>query len=601
MKPPSKSLRVKTATSSSKQKPVIVSPPTEPKERDFVGIAKAYAKRAADEKNRDKFGRWIRLAAQRFIRDLERAKDPQTSGFRFEPERAAHVCVFIELLPHVEGIWDTPDIVLHESDVFFLVNLFGFRKLDGTRRFTTALKAVARKNAKSTIAAAIGIYCETSEGEQGPQVVAAATTGSQARIVFNIAKRMVEKTPDLREAFEMKAFANAIICSENGGVFKPINAKASTQDGLNPSATILDEIHAHKSHDLINVLRSAAGARSNPLFLYTTTEGYETPGPWPEIRHFAKQVLERVVEADHFLICYYALDEQMGKQGEADFQKADDDFDEAKWPKANPLMSVNKILLNEIRKEAIEAKGMPGRLGEFRIKRLNRPSSTSQGWITLPKWQACSGEVDLKWLEKYPCDGGLDLASTRDLTSFRLAWNVEGRWYTHGWRFVPRSAIFGRSERGLVPYQGWVAAGYLIQAGDEVTDYDELMKCVLQARERFNLRSVAYDTWNAAQVASKLSEKNIKMVQFIQGARSFHPAMKELEHAYISGKINHGNDPVLNWCASNLIARRDENMNTAPDRKRSPDKIDDMVALLMAIGMSIAPEDKPKEPQLMFV
>jgi hypothetical protein len=162
---------------------------------------------------------------------------------------------------------------------------------------------------------------------------------------------MVEQTPDLREAFGLEARANAITRVEVGGSFKPINAKASTQDGLNPSHTVLDEVHAHKTHDLLNVLQSAAGARANPLWLYTTTEGYETPGPWPELRHFARQVLEGVIEADHFLALYYAVDEK------------DDDFDEAAWPKANPLMDVNPLLLAEIRKAAIEAKAMPGRRG----------------------------------------------------------------------------------------------------------------------------------------------------------------------------------------------------------------------------------------------
>lgn len=571
-------------------------PPEQDEPRDYVAIAIDYAKQATLQRNRGKFGRWMRLAAARFLDDLKRTK-AKKPPFVFDEWHAHDVCDFIEKLPHVEGVWDTETIVLHASDVFFLVNLFGFRLQDGTRRFTTALKAIARKNAKSTIAAAIGLYCETCEGEVGPQVITGATTGHQARVVFNIAKRMVERTGELRDAFRLEAYANAIPCHSNGGTFKPINAKASTQDGLNPSTLILDEIHAHKTHDLLNVLRSAAGARSNPLFLYTTTEGYENPGPWPELRHFAQQVLEGVIEADHFFAVIFAVDEEDKASG----TPADDDFDESAWIKANPLMEVNPLLLKEIRKEAVEAKAMPGRHAEFKIKRLNRASSVAGGWVNVIKWKANSGPVDLDWLRSYPCWGGLDLASTRDLTSFRLLWKVDDVFYTHGWRFVPRSAVSLRTERGLVPYAAWVKAGYLIESGDEVTDYDAVQKCIIECRERYSVQKVGYDSWNARQMIKPLTDAGVPMQEVIQGTKTFHPAMKALEVAYMDGRLRHGNDPVLNWCASNLIARADANMNTAPDKKRAPDKIDDMVALLMAFVMQ--GEEQPAQPsyQMLFV
>jgi phage terminase large subunit-like protein len=553
--------------------------------RDYVQIAIDYAQDAVDDNNRKRFGKWVRLAAKRFLNDLKRAKS-KGSPFLFDPWHAVDACDFIEKLPHVEGTWDTENVVMHPSHVLFVVNLFGFRNRDGTRRFTTALFAVARKNAKSFLCSAVLLYCFCCEKENGPQVISAATTGSQARIVFNVAKRMVEKTADLREAFTLEAFANAIARYEVGGTFKPINSKASTQDGLNPSHCGIDEIHAHKNHDLLNVLKSAAGARRNPLFLYTTTEGYESPGPWGEIRHFAKQLLEGIVEADHFLAIYFAVDDEDKAEG----IEADDDFDETKWIKANPLMEVNPLLMKEIRKEAIEAKSMPGRHAEFKIKRLNRPSAAAGGWVNLVKWKACNGAVDLEWLRNYPCWGGLDLASTRDLTSFRLAWNVDGVIYTHGWRFVPGAAVHGRTERGLVPYQAWVQAGKLIQSGDEVTDYDAVEQCILDANKNFNLQMIGFDEWNAKQLTQKLQAAEVPMQAFIQGPKSYHPAMQALETAYIGGNLAHGNDPVLNWCASNLIARTDQNMNTAPDKKKAPEKIDDVVALLIAIGVMLSAE-----------
>jgi phage terminase large subunit-like protein len=570
--------------------------------RDYCAIALGYAERAASDANRKHFGKWIRLAGRRFIGDLKRAKE-KGAPFYFDPERAAHACGFIECLPHVEGKWTNPDgtpqktIVLHESDVFFIAQLFGFRKPDGSRRFTTALKATARKNAKSTIAGGIGLYCQACEDELGPQIISGATTGSQARVIFNIAKRMVEMTAGLRNAFGMDAFANAVTSYSNGGCFKPINAKASTQDGLNPSVVLLDEIHAHKTHDLLNVLRSAAGARANPLFLFTTTEGYENAGPWPELRQFAMQVLEGVIEADHFLAVYYAVDEEDKEAG----IPADDDFDESAWFKANPLMDTNPILLTELRKEAIEAKSMPGRHAEFKVKRLNRPSSAAGGWVNLTKWRQCAGPVDLEKLRAYPCWGGLDLASVGDFSSFRLVWLVEGHWYTHGWRFVPNAAVHRRTERGLVPYAHWVQSGHLIVAGDDVTDYDVVQETIIGINDRFDIKSIGYDRWNAAQLVKKLEDAGVPLQEFIQGPRSFHPAMQALERAYTSGHLSHNNDPVLNWCAANLVARTDVNMNTAPDKKRAPEKIDDMVALLEAFGVAQSAVTTPPTFQMLFV
>ncbi|PJL50999.1 terminase [Stenotrophomonas maltophilia] len=560
-----------------------------PPENDYVDVAIGYAKAAAADRG-GRFGRLIKLAAKRFLDDLKRAKK-KGAPFSFSRDHANHACSWIELLPHVEGKWETPEIRLHPSHVWFVVQLFGFRKPDGARRFTSALFAVARKNAKSTLSAAILLYCECCEEEEGAQVISAATTGSQARIIFNVAKRMAEKRADLREAYGLECWANAISRVETGATFKPINAKASTQDGLNPSHVGLDEIHAHKTPDLLNVLQSAAGARRNPLWLFTTTEGYANPGPWSEIRQFATQLLEGVFgdAADHFLAIFFAVD------------KDDGDFDEKAWHKANPLMDVNPHLLAAIRKESIEAKAMPSKLAEFQIKRLNRPAAAANGFILLPKWNACHGVVDLEALKDVPCWGGLDLASTRDLASLRLVWRLDDKIITWGRRWVPESAVAQRTERGTVPYAGWVAAGLLEQTEGEVTDYAVIEQAVLDVHERFNLQSLAFDRWNATEMVSRLVAADVPLVEFIQGTKSYHPAMVELERAYIGKRLVHDGDPVLAWCAANLVARKDVNLNMAPDKRRSADKIDDITALLMAIGISIPVAEEKSNKKLVLM
>lgn len=524
-------------------------------------------------------GKWVRLAAKRFLSDLKRAQGKRPP-FLWSPEQANKACAFIELLPHVEGVWETPTIKLEPSQVFFVVNLFGFRRADGSRRFTTALYAVARKNAKSALAAAILLYVFCTEPEMGPQVLSAATTGDQARIVWGVAKRMVEKLADLREAFTLEPFANAIARYEVGGTFRPINAKASTQDGLNPSALCFDELHAHKTRDLFDVLRSAAGARKSPLFLYTTTEGYENPGPWAEVRQFAWQVVDGLVEADHFLAVYYALDD------------TDDDFDESRWIKANPLLGVS-VATDKMREYAKEAKQSPGALSEFRIKRLNRPAAAASGWVDLRRWKRCSGAVDLEKMVGLPCWGALDLASTRDMTAWRLVWKRDDEFFTWGRYWVPEAAVHQRTERGSVPYRSWVDQGLIQMTDGDVTDYAAVERDIVADCERFRPLEVAYDTWNATDLANRLVAANLPMVQFIQGAKSFHPGFQALERAYIARKLSHGGDPVLTWNASNLVPKRDESMNLRPDKKRSADKIDGMVCLLMAMARASLDETQP--------
>ena len=548
--------------------------------RDYILIAKQYAETAYNDVN--SHGKWIRLAAKRFIDDLDRTKE-DSCAFYFDEAEAYNACDFIEKLPHVEGKWESPYIVLHPAQVFFIVQLFGFRnKHNGGRRFTSVLYATARKSGKSTLAAAILLYCQCCEDEPGGQIISAATTFPQAAIIFNVAKKMVEREHELQNAFGLDTWAKAISRMENGSSFKPIHAKASTQDGLNPSHVGLDEIHAHKTADLLNVLTSAAGARSNPLWLYTTTEGYANPGPWSELKAFCKKMLEGVFgyTADHFLGLFWAVDDD------------DNEFDERCWIKANPLIDSNPHLLEAIRKEAVEARQMPSKLAEFRIKRLNRPAQTAEGWIDLPKWQACSGEVDLEWLKQYPCWIGLDLASTRDMTAIRILWKINGMYYTYGRRFVPQDAVVQRTERGTVPYASWVEAGYIEQTSGNTTDYEVIKDVIISLTEQFKVLNIAFDPWNATDLINRLAELDIPMVEFVQGTKSYHPAMQELERAYIDGKLHHGGDPVLNWCASNLISRRDQNLNLAPDKKRSADKIDDMAALLMAFGLSLNHEEE---------
>jgi phage terminase large subunit-like protein len=545
---------------------------------DYVAIAIGYAEDAVDDKRH--YCHWVRCAGKRFLKDLKRAK-AKRPPFLFSPAQANRACEFIEEMPHVEGTWDSETIELHPSQVFFVVNLFGFRKANGDRRFESALFSVARKNAKSTLAACIMNYCECMEREEGAQLLSAATTGSQARIVFNISKRMIDKLPDLREVFDVETFANSIVRYETGSVYKPINSKASTQDGLNPSHVVVDELHAHRTHDLLNVLKSAAGGRRNPLWLLTTTEGYESPGPWPEERSFAENVLNGVIEADHYLALLYTLDDK------------DDDYDERAWVKANPLADVNPNIISKMRQLAIEAKAKPGAAAEFRIKRLNRRSSSAIGWTNLSKWRRCAGPVNLDELVGHPCWGSYDLATTTDLVAWRILWKIRELFYTWGRFWVPADAVAARTERKSVNYAGWVEAGLIQQCDGATIDYAVVKRDVLSDIERFQPSMIAYDPWNAAQFTNELIDAGVDvarpedprgLMQFIQGPRSYTPAMKLCEETYLNERLRHGGDPVLQWNMANVVPAYDSNMNVKPDRKRSSDKIDGACSLFMCFG-----------------
>lgn len=543
---------------------------------DFTAIAIAYAEAALADRTRRWACRRLRSAARRFLTDLERAQGARPP-FTFDWRWSQRACRFIETLPHVEEKWETDTLLLQPAQVFFVVQLFGFRGLDGARRYSEALYCVARKNAKSTIAAAILLACLCLENDPGAQILSAATTGDQARIIWAIAKRMVDATPALRASFNLGTYSKSIARYNTGSSFKSINAKASTQDGLNPSVTSLDEIHAHKTSDLLNVLRSAAGARGNPLWLFLTTEGYPNAGPWEDLRTFAEHVLDGVLRADHFLPLIYQLDDD------------DDELDATTWVKANPLIESNTRLKKQLGQLAENAKAMPSVMAEFVTKRCNRPASGAGGLVNLHKFTTRNGgTIADEELKKWPCWGSLDLASTTDMAALCTIFVLPDCIAVRMRYWVPADAVKQRSERRTVPYDSWVRQGFVIQTPGEVIDYSVIEAEIIAEYEMFGHKAFAYDPWNAAATANTLVEAGLPMQQFIQGPKSYHPAMQAFERAYLAGMLRHGGHPVLRWNAANLVARYDANMNSAPDRKRSKDKIDGVVTLIMSMGLAAA-------------
>jgi phage terminase large subunit-like protein len=572
--------------------------------KDFIGVATDYAKRVVAGK--EIACKWVKLACKRHLDDLKEAKVDKSYPFYFDRDLGADICDFAEKLPHIEGKWATPTIVLDPWQIFCLSTIFGWRKKsDGNRRFTKVYWEVARKNAKSTIAAVVSLYCFTCEGEPAPYVFIGATTGAQAQKVFHPARKMVEKTTALQEAFGLKVWARSVT-EPGGGYIQTINSKGSTNDGHNPHLSVLDELHAHKDRALYDVMDSASGARDNPLMWIITTAGFDTAGVCYEQRVFVTKLLEGTVQADHYFGIVYTLDDPDIEEIKAGVINKD------VWKKANPNLGVS-VRVDNLERAAEEALAQPGKMGEFLTKRLNVWTTGRNSHINVARWQECDAFVPLHDLLIEPCYLGFDLSSTTDLTSLRASWKVGEVLYTFGFRYLPEAAVDSRSKKNGVPYNRWrnmpmpctenlegELAEYLknrklltVTPGDTV-DYEYVERDIRWFFSVFNVRLIGYDPYNATDLVNRLAKDNLPLGIVRQGAVTLSGPMKELDRLYLNRLFAHGGDEALTWCASNVVPRPDHNHNLAPSKTLSLEKIDDYAALLnsLAAMLSQPPQEK---------
>ena len=572
--------------------------------QDFAAVAEKYARDVTTD--RVTACKWVRLACERHLNDLKRAK----SGwiYHFDQWHANDVCDFIEKLPHTEGKWATPSIRLERPQVFFLAVIFGWRREDGTRRFSTVYIEMARKSAKSTITAAVALYCLCCEGEPGPQIVIGATTGEQAGKVFNPAKKIVQATADLREAFELQPFARSIACGMNGGFIQPINAKGKTQDGWNPHVGILDELHALRDRALFDVIKSAFGARKNPLLWIITTAGFDTNGVCYEQRDAATKMLEGVISLEHLFAIIFTLDE------------GDDPFDERVWVKANPMLGITPTL-DTMRSAAADAKVSPREEGNFKTKNLNLWMNAAGAWLNMVQWNSCA-DPTLSWQDfnGLDCWVGGDLADKDDITALVLAaFDRQGRLIFKPRFWLPEAVLGhpGHSEgRGSSQYRAWSTgpnAPLTLTPGDWV-DHNEVEKVLREWIARFSVRKVTFDQFSAAQaMASRLNQdlatEDDPLAQILhKKASAVTDPAKELEKRVKGGpaRLRHDANPVMTWMAANAVVsrRRDDTILPIKESPMSPNKIDGIDALINAIHPAIAVPEQPvrqREFQMFFL
>jgi phage terminase large subunit-like protein len=456
------------------------------------------------------------------------------------------------------------------------------------RRYRVAYNEIPRKNGKSTLAAGLGILLAFFDNEPGAEVYCAATKRDQAKIVFNEAKRSVESTPALKR--RISVLTTNMNVQETSSKLEPLGADADSTDGLNPHGVIIDELHAHKTSALVDVLQSAAGARSQPLRFEITTAGYDRKSVCWQHHDYSVKVLEGIVEDDTWFAFIACAD------------KKDDWRNPKTWQKANLNLGVS-VYPDYIEAECRRAQKMPGEQNTFRRLHLNQWTEQSSRAIDVALWDEAAGEVNPERLEGEPCMAGLDMASTSDLAAeVKLFGPDEGGYYDVLARFwIPAATIAAgtsrRSEDIRRQLEAWVEQGFITATEGNVTDYDFVEKAILEDGERYQLRELAFDRWNVTQLITHLQNEwgtgdsaRIKVVDVGQGFASMAAPTKEFLRLVADKKIRHGGNPVLRWMVSNLALKQDPAGNLKPDREASGDKIDGCVALIMALGrMMVAP------------
>ena len=253
--------------------------------------------------------------------------------------------------------------------------------------------------------------------------------------------------------------------------------------------------------------------------------------------------------------------------------------------------------LESMQSYAVEAANSPASMGEFKTKRLNVWTSAKEAFIDMVKWNKCGKKLDLDWLKQFECTAGFDLASTRDITAFSIVWRVDGILYVWGKYYVPGNQVAEMIKKRQVPYDLWIKQGYLFTTPGDTTDYAYIEKDIQDAMGEYNIRQIGYDDYNSHDLVGRLLEEDAQLIPVIQGGKTLNNPMRELEKHILAGTLVHGNNPVLNWMASNLIGRQDVNNNYAPDKKNSPAKIDGIVSLLNAFERNINLDDE-EEPSI---
>lgn len=532
----------------------------------------------------------INLDTVRLLRSLP-GYDPfaQAGECRFDADAAWRAVEFFRTqIKHVKGERAGKSFALERWQTALVANLLGWILPDGTRRYRECLLYVPKKNGKTAWAAGLLLYMLTEDGEQGAEIYSAASSREQASLVFSHATGMVKQNPRLRKLLKLYgdkggSQMRSILFEEQLSSYRCLAADVNTVDGANPHFSVIDELHRHKSPDLANLLQASTGARRQPLTLYTTTADYNRPSLCNTMLAYAKSVRENDGDTEKPGYDPAFLPVVFETPKDADWQKPE------VWRAANPNLDVT-ISEEFVRRECQKAMESPTKLNDFLRLRLNIVTDADVAWLTMAAWDACAAPVDLGELEGAACWAGLDMASTSDLTAFVLLFPEHGNALLPFF-WVPGASARKRERLDRVPYLSWIAGGLVEQTGGNVTDYDVVRARINEIGKRFNVREIAIDRWNSTQLQTQLIGDGFEVVPFGQGFASMAAPTKEFERLMLECNLRHGGNPVLRWMAGNVMVESDAAGNIKPSKKKSVEKIDGIVAGIMALGRAMVREE----------
>ncbi|MEW6956265.1 terminase large subunit [Trueperella pyogenes] len=497
---------------------------------------------------------------------------------RYDKRRADFAVAFIQALKHTKGRWAGKPFKLIDWQEQIIRDLFGAVKEDGYRQFTTAYVEIPKKMGKSELAAAIALLLTCGDGEERAEVYGCAADRQQASIVFEVAADMIRMSPALSKRVKILSSQKRIIYKPTNSFYQVLSAEAYSKHGFNISGVVFDELHTQPNRALFDVMTKGSGdARTQPLYFLITTAGTDTHSICYEQHQKAQDILDGKKHDPTFYPVIYGAAQ-------------DDDWtDEDVWHKANPSLGIT-VPIEKVRQACTSAKQNPAEENTFRQLRLNQWVKQSVRWMPMHVWNQNNAPVDLSDLEGRVCYGGLDLASTTDITAFVLVFPPYGdddKYTVAPWFWIPEDNLKLRVARDHVPYDLWQSQGFLQTTEGNVVHYGAIETFIEQLGERFDIREIAFDRWGAVQMSQNLEALGFTVVPFGQGFKDMSPPSKELMKLALEGRLAHGGHPVLSWMVDNIHVRTDPAGNIKPDKQKSTEKIDGVVATIMALDRAI--------------
>lgn len=541
----------------------------------YVEISTKYARDIVED--RIPACHWVKLACQRHFDDLE------AGVYTFDTAKAEKVCQFVSLLPHVRGKWETRTVKLEPWQCFFLCSVFGWVNEQGFRRYTRASLYVPRKNGKSFLGAAIGLYMLCADGEPGAEIFCGATSEVQALKVFSTARQMVLKTPELQQAFGIEVNVKNINVLATGSKFEPLIGDPG--DGDNPHLAIIDEYHEHRTASQYNSMRSGMGSRKQPLLLVITTAGSDPSSPCYGEWMGCQDVLEGRASADEHFALLYTVD------------KEDDWGSRAAAVKANPNFGVS-VETEFVAKELSSARRNVADQSRYKTKHLNIWVQTKEAFFNLEAWRdnALPG-IELDDYEGLPVYIGMDLASKVDIAAvvvlIKPCPQTGGKWLTFGRYFLPEETVEAPENE---KYRHWRDEGRLTVTDGAIIDFSAIREHIFDLCSRFECVSLPYDPFQATQLVTELMEARLPVIEMRPTVLNFSDPMKMIDGLIRDRKLCHNGDPVMTWMIGNVVASSDAKDNVYPRKNRPEDKIDGPIALIMAIARAITGEAAAPEP-----